>query len=206
MAGSSSFAGPVFQWGNKEAGLDSSYESMYYKGVWFNLHDCVFCKPPKAVRDKAKLPYVGKLMRLYEEGGKRKVRIRWFFRPYELPVSVKKDLPEGVDDTKELFIALGEVAGVENKNAVEVILGKATVLCTARHPKNPMPSPQHLDVADHFFRRVYDASRKRLLSINDSHLKKKKFLGKSHTLCIFLVEYYGESRFSTETHGNSQTH
>lgn len=46
------------------------------------------------------------------EDGVNNVRLRWFFRP------------------NELFIAQGNVKGVENDNRVEVILEKALVLCS----------------------------------------------------------------------------
>lgn len=184
MAGSSSC--PVFQWGKKQAGTDSSYESMCYKGVWYGLYDCVFC------RSGMKKPYVGKLMRLYEdEGGARKVRIRWFLRPYELPVSVIRDLPKHVDNTNELFIALGSAKGVENDNKVEVILGTAFALCTARYRDNLVPPRLHVDGAHHFFNRAYDVSKKKVVKLANIE---NKALGKSQTLCTF-EEFYSVEIF-----------
>ena len=101
----------AFQWGERVAGSDTSYERMRYKGVWYNVLDCV------EVRSGLVLPHVGKLMRLYEEGGRRKVRVRWFFRTSELPYSVTRDL-SSKSNNKELFLGQGSLLGVENENVV----------------------------------------------------------------------------------------
>jgi hypothetical protein len=101
MAASSSSS--EFEWGE-------SYELMCFRGVWYGLYDCVH------VRSLAEEPHVGKIMRLYEEDGKRKMRVRWFLRSGELPLSESKEL--SARDKKELFIAQGSVKGVENVNLV----------------------------------------------------------------------------------------
>lgn len=158
MAGSSS--SQAFQWGNKVAGSLSSYESMFFKGVRYDLYDCVF------VRSGLAEPHLGKLMRLFDdEEGVKKVRLRWFIRPFELPGGANKDFQKE-PNVKEVFIAQGNFKGVENENAVEVLLGKATVLCTAKFQDNPVPSQLVVDKAHFVFNRVYDVSNKRLGKID----------------------------------------
>jgi hypothetical protein len=110
MAGGASSSSSEFEWGEKVAGLENSYERMCFRGVWYSLYDCVH------VRSLAEEPHAGKIMRLYEEDGNRKMRVRWFLRSYELPFGVSKDL--SVKSKKELFIAQGSVKGVENVNLV----------------------------------------------------------------------------------------
>lgn len=150
-----------FQWGKNIAGSTQSYESMLYNGIRYNLYDCAF------IRSDLVEPHIGKLMRLYEEGGRPMIRVRWFFRAAELPSTMIKVLGQETlqEDPKELFIAQGNLKGVENENVVEVILGKARVLCTAKIPKNPAPSESLLENAHFFFNKAYDVSNKRLVGI-----------------------------------------
>lgn len=155
MAESSS-RGSVFQWGVKVAGSLSSYESMCFNGVRYDLYDCVF------VRSGLVEPYLGKIMRMFEdEHNVKKVRLRWFFRHYELPVSARKDIRQG-ENKKDVYIAQGNMRGVENENPVQVILGKAVVLCTAKCRDNPLPSQLQVDGAHHIFCRVFDVSNRKL--------------------------------------------
>ena len=156
MAGSS--RGSLFRWGPKVTGSVSSYESMHFRGIRYSLYDCVL------VRSGLAEPHLGKLMRLFDDEGVMKVRLRWFMRLAELPGVARKDIQ--MPNTKEVFIAQGNLKGVENDNPVEVILRKATVLCTARCRDNPVPSPLHVDRAHGFFNRVYDVSNKRLGKID----------------------------------------
>lgn len=156
-----SLSSDVFQWGKKQAGTSSSYESMCLKGVWYNLYDNVFCRSGRTK------PYVGKLMRLFEEDGVKKVRIRWFFRPEELPLFVRKDFSSNMLQSKELFIGLGSGVGVENENLVNVICGKAMVLCIAKVKDNPLPSSAQLESAHHFFSKAYDIGKKKLVKLGN---------------------------------------
>lgn len=105
-----------FQWGKNIAGSTQSYESMLYNGIRYNLYDCAF------IRSDLVEPHIGKLMRLYEEGGRPMIRVRWFFRAAELPSTMIKVLGQETlqEDPKELFIAQGNLKGVENENVVVI--------------------------------------------------------------------------------------
>lgn len=131
----------------------------FRKGVWYTLHDSVF------VRSALSEPSLGKLMRLYDERGVKKVHIRWFIRFEELPLCVRRVTPPG-KVRKEVFIALGNIKGVENENVVEVLLGKATVLCTAKCRNNPVPLELHVENAHHVINRVYNAYEKKFLKMD----------------------------------------
>lgn len=91
-----------FMWGEKVMDIGSSkrYRSMRYEGVWYSIHDCVWVNPN----------HVGKLMRLFEDKGQRKIRIRWFLRAEEFV-----EVPPCMTDPKEVFIAMGGKRGVENE-------------------------------------------------------------------------------------------
>lgn len=171
-AASSSSSGELFEWGERVKASVSSYEWMRYRGVRYSLYDCVH------VRSDRVHPHVGKIMRLWEEDGKRKLRVRWFLREYELPLPVRAGLSSDSKDPKELFIAVGSVKGVENEILVETILRKVTVLCTAtfKVPKNLQPAPQHVDEAHYFFGRAYDAKEKKLVRMDKIFLKMDRTL------------------------------
>lgn len=190
MAASSSSS--EFEWGERVAGLENSYERMCFRGVWYGLYDCVH------VRSLAEEPHVGKIMRLYEEDGKREMRVRWFLRSGELPLSVSKEL--SARDKKELFIAQGSVKGVENVNLVETIVRKINVLCTAKIPRNPQPSQQQVAGAHYFFNRAYDASQRKLLKIDRvDKVLAGKFYNKPEWLVNASWEDLGRKRLSPDS-------
>lgn len=61
----------------------------------------------------------------------------------------------------------------------ETIIGKVTVLCTAKCPRNPQPSQHQVDEADYFFNKVYDAKNQKLVKMEQFE-RTEKSLGKWH--------------------------
>lgn len=93
-------------WGQKMAG--GNFRTVKISGEEYSLYDCIRC------HSGSDLDHVGKIMRMWQTEDGKLCNIRWFFRPSELPPSIK-----GLDylpDRKELFFASGKVKGVEDEN------------------------------------------------------------------------------------------
>lgn len=109
---------PEFSWGAKKGrGATNKdiqfYKSFTYKGVEFNLYDCVYmCR-----RDEPE-PDIGKIVKMWEsETRKRIVKVVWFFRPAEVThwLNNIKVL------NNELLLASGEGIGLSNINPVVIV-------------------------------------------------------------------------------------
>lgn len=93
-------------WGIEQSG--NKYKTVTIKNELYSVNDCVRC------RSGLKLDYIGKIMKLFQENDQKVCTLRWFFRPFELPTSLKEIYT--TTNTRELFLAFGEGIGVENKN------------------------------------------------------------------------------------------
>ncbi|KAF4354437.1 hypothetical protein G4B88_010061, partial [Cannabis sativa] len=84
------------------------YESFTYDGVEYFLYDSVYL-----YIDSELEPCIGKLIKIWEGGDKRKkVKVLWFFRPHDILSFL------GVEEASEneLFLASGEGRGLCNIN------------------------------------------------------------------------------------------
>lgn len=85
-------------WGVKQGKI---YRDVTIRGESYALNDCVLCR---SALDKEY--HIGKILKLSEINNKKMGMIRWFFRPSELPESVKGS--EFTAGSKEIFLASGE--------------------------------------------------------------------------------------------------
>ncbi|KAL6980130.1 hypothetical protein U1Q18_021779 [Sarracenia purpurea var. burkii] len=142
-----------FKWGKKK-GVGGKkkeaqfYESFTYDDVDYTLYDCVYM-----YKEGEPEPYIGKLIKIWTMLDKiKKVKIQWFFRPSEILNWLGDE--EALEN--EIFLASGEGAGVTNVNPLEAIAGKCNVVCISKDSRNPQPSEQELQMADHIFYRTFD--------------------------------------------------
>lgn len=92
-------------WGIKQGKI---YRDVTIRGESYALNDCVLCR---SALDKVER--IGKILKLSEINNKKMGMIRWFFRPSELPESVKGS--EFTAGSKEIFLASGESNGGQNE-------------------------------------------------------------------------------------------
>ncbi|KAI9162341.1 hypothetical protein LWI28_026337 [Acer negundo] len=154
-----------FKWGIKK-GIDCMnedlkfYESFVYKGVEYNLYDCVYVYSSDCFETS-----IGKLVEVYETPNHEKeVKLVWFLRPTD----VRNFLNDYEPRWNELFLASGEGIGLSNINPLEVIIGKCNVLCASNDRRNPRASGEELQKADYIFYRTFDVAK---LKIEDSFSK-----------------------------------
>ncbi|KAK8523383.1 hypothetical protein V6N13_113326 [Hibiscus sabdariffa] len=138
----------LFKWGKKRGigGRNNDvqfYESFTYDGLDYNLYDNVYLH--KAGQP---LPYLGKLIKIWENPDKSKrVKVLWFFRPCEISSHLVGELAH----PNEVFLASGEGVGLANINPLETISGKCNVVCISKDRRNPQPSDQDLEMAALYF-------------------------------------------------------
>ncbi|KAL2632151.1 hypothetical protein R1flu_016837 [Riccia fluitans] len=109
--------------------------------------------------------YVARIEKLFEKDGAKKkfMRVRWFFRPSELP----EGLPD-VDyssNCREIFMAVG------NKYATCLLdpactITKCRVVCTAEESWNSMPSAEEVEAAECFFTRAFNPEKLRFRNLD----------------------------------------
>ncbi|XP_026404723.1 protein ANTI-SILENCING 1-like isoform X4 [Papaver somniferum] len=126
------------------------YDSFVFDGEEYSLYDCVYM-----YKDGEPEPYIGKLIKIWEQPGNlKKVKVLWFFRPIEVVNHIgDEEVPEN-----ELFLASGkqDSRGLTNINPLEVIAGKCNVICTSKDVKNPQPSEEEMKAADYIFYRTFN--------------------------------------------------
>ncbi|KAI3973781.1 hypothetical protein MKW92_036874 [Papaver armeniacum] len=126
------------------------YDSFVFDGEEYSLYDCVYL-----YKDGEPEPYIGKLIKIWEQPGNlKKVKVLWFFRPIEVVNYIgDEEVPEN-----ELFLASGkqDSRGLTNINPLEVIAGKCNVICTSKDVKNPQPSEEEMKAADYIFYRTFN--------------------------------------------------
>ncbi|XP_026408633.1 protein ANTI-SILENCING 1-like isoform X2 [Papaver somniferum] len=126
------------------------YDSFVFDSEEYSLYDCVYM-----YKDGEPGPYIGKLIKIWEQPGNlKKVKVLWFFRPIEVVNYIgDEEVPEN-----ELFLASGkqDSRGLTNINPLEVIAGKCNVICTSKDVKNPQPSEEEMKAADYIFYRTFN--------------------------------------------------
>ncbi|KAK8550473.1 hypothetical protein V6N12_039181 [Hibiscus sabdariffa] len=144
-----------FKWGKKK-GIGGRkkdvqfYESFTYDGVDYALYDNVYL-----YKEGEPLPYLGKLIKIWENADKsKKVKVLWFFRPEE----ISNYLVDGLTYPNEIFLASGDGAGLANVNPLEAIVGKCNVICISKDSRNPQPSEGDIQMADFVFYRTFDVA------------------------------------------------
>ncbi|XP_059640363.1 protein ANTI-SILENCING 1-like [Cornus florida] len=142
-----------FKWGKKR-GVGGNkkgvqfYESFTYDGMEYTLLDCVFVH-----KEGRALPYIGKLIRIWENPDKtKKVKVHWFFRPLE----ILHWLRDNKTLENEIFLASGEGVCVASVTHLEAIAGKCNVVCTSKDSRNLQPLVEELQMADYIFYRTFD--------------------------------------------------
>lgn len=156
-----------FKWGKKR-GVGGKrkevqfYESFTYNGVEYSLYDCVYL-----YKEGEPEPYIGKLIKIWEYPDKeKKIKVLWFFHPSE----ILKWLGDGETIKNELFLASGEGVGLANVNPLEAIAGKCNVVCISKDSRNPQPSNEELQMADHVFYRTFDVGNCTILDKIDDKI------------------------------------
>ncbi|GAB2233487.1 hypothetical protein Droror1_Dr00002710 [Drosera rotundifolia] len=146
-----------FRWGEKKGQRQREknvqfYRSFTYDGVQYSLFDSVY-----VFKDGETEPYIGKLIKIWENEavGIRRVKLLWFFYPHE----VSNYLGNEKVLENELFLACGEGKGLANINPLESIAGKCNVVCISRDERNRQPSEHELRVADYIFYRTFDVDK-----------------------------------------------
>ncbi|KAL6615561.1 hypothetical protein ACP70R_037831 [Stipagrostis hirtigluma subsp. patula] len=142
-----------FSWGKRRgkggAKMDTQfYESFTFDSVKYSLYDCVYL-----FKNGDPEPYIGKIVKIWEQNQVKKVKILWFFHPDEIQKYLGGPVME-----KEIFLASGEGIGLADINPLEAIAGKCTVICISKDERNRQPSPQERAMADYIFYRFFDVS------------------------------------------------
>ncbi|KAG8375553.1 hypothetical protein BUALT_Bualt10G0112000 [Buddleja alternifolia] len=136
-----------FEWVNK-SGDSGFYESFTYDGLDYSLYDCVYM-----YKTGEPMPYIGKLVGIWENADKSKlINVQWFFRPEEISYYLR----DAEVLKNELFFASGAGVGLTNINYLEAIAGKCNVVCISTDSRNPQPSVKELVMADYVFDRTFD--------------------------------------------------
>ncbi|XP_022730398.1 protein ANTI-SILENCING 1 isoform X2 [Durio zibethinus] len=145
-----------FKWGKKR-GIGGKkkdvqfYESFTYDGLDYTLYDNVYLH-----KEGEPLPYLGKLIKIWENPDKsKKVKVLWFFQPFEISNYLVVELTH----PNEVFLASGEGVGLANVNPLEAIAGKCNVVCISKDSRNPQPSDEELQMADFVYYRTFDVGQ-----------------------------------------------
>jgi len=140
-----------FSWGKRRAKggvkMDTRfYESFTLDNVKYSLYDCVYL-----FKHGDPEPYIGKIVKIWEQNQAKKVKILWFFFPNEIQKYLRGSVME-----KEIFLASGDGIGLADVNPLEAVAGKCTVICISKDERNRQPSPREQAMADYIFYRVFD--------------------------------------------------
>jgi len=122
------------------------YGSFTFDNVKYLLYDCVYL-----FKHGDPEPYIGKIIKIWEQNQAKKVKILWFFLPEEIQKYLRGPVME-----KEVFLASGDGSGLADINPLEAIAGKCTVICISKDERNRQPSPQEQTMADYIFYRCFD--------------------------------------------------
>ncbi|CAL4948791.1 unnamed protein product [Urochloa decumbens] len=142
-----------FSWGKPKAKGGSKMDTQFYvsftlDNVKYSLYDCVYL-----FKDGDPEPYIGKIVKIWEQNQAKKVKILWFFLPNEIQKYLRGHVME-----KEIFLASGNGIGLADINPLEAIAGKCTVICISKDKRNRQPSPQEQAMADYIFYRFFDVN------------------------------------------------
>uniref|UniRef100_A0A0E0JL18 BAH domain-containing protein n=1 Tax=Oryza punctata TaxID=4537 RepID=A0A0E0JL18_ORYPU len=158
-----------FSWGKKRAKggikMDTQfYDSFTFDNVKYSLYDNVYL-----FKSGESEPYIGKIIKIWQQNQAKKVKILWFF----LPDEIRKHLSGPVME-KEIFLACGEGVGLADINPLEAIGGKCTVLCISKDERNRQPSPRELAMADFIFYRLSEQLPERIAGVEGNLLLNSK--------------------------------
>uniref|UniRef100_A0ACD5WUF3 Uncharacterized protein n=1 Tax=Avena sativa TaxID=4498 RepID=A0ACD5WUF3_AVESA len=140
-----------FSWGKRRskggAKMDTQfYGSFTFDNVKYSLYDCVYL-----FKHGEPEPYIGKILKIWEQNQAKKVKILWFFSPDEIRSYLSGPVME-----KEIFLASGDGTGLADINPLEALAGKCTVVCISKDERNRQPTPREQAVADYIFYRFFD--------------------------------------------------
>ncbi|CAO2165501.1 unnamed protein product [Urochloa humidicola] len=142
-----------FSWGKPKAKGGAKMDTQFYvsftlDNVKYSLYDCVYL-----FKHGDPEPYIGKIVKIWEQHQAKKVKILWFFLPNEIQKYLRGHVME-----KEIFLASGNGIGHADTNPLEAIAGKCTVICISKDKRNRQPSPQEQAMADYIFYRFFDVN------------------------------------------------
>lgn len=140
-----------FSWGNKRAKGGAKMDTQFYgsftfDNVKYSLYDSVYL-----FKNGDPEPYIGKILKIWQQKQAKKVKILWFFSPDEIRSYLSGPVAE-----KEIFLASGDGTGLADINPLEAIAGKCTVVCLSKDERNRQPTPREQEVADYIFYRFFD--------------------------------------------------
>ncbi|KAM0828810.1 hypothetical protein ACQ4PT_067296 [Festuca glaucescens] len=140
-----------FSWGNKRAKGGAKMDTQFYgsftfDNVKYSLYDSVYL-----FKNGDPEPYIGKILKIWQQNQAKKVKILWFFSPDEIRSYLSGPVAE-----KEIFLASGDGTGLADINPLEAIAGKCTVVCLSKDERNRQPTPREQEVADYIFYRFFD--------------------------------------------------
>ncbi|KAK9149751.1 hypothetical protein Scep_008508 [Stephania cephalantha] len=148
-----------FKWGKKKGFGKYNhevqfYESFTYDKVEYFLYDSVYLY---VANDPE--PYIGKLVKIWEENNKKKIKVVWFFRPIEIRNWLQGVVPPLKN---EIFLGSGRGKGLYNVNPLDALVGKCKVVCSSKDRRNPQPSEIELLMADYVFYRTFDVVTRKI--------------------------------------------
>jgi len=82
------------------------YESFTLDNVKYSLYDCVYL-----FKHGDPEPYIGKILKIWEQNQSKKVKILWFFLPKEIQKYLRGSVVEN-----EIFLASGDGIGLADIN------------------------------------------------------------------------------------------
>lgn len=140
-----------FSWGKKRAKGGAKMDTQFYgsftfDNVNYSLYDCVYL-----FKNGESEPYIGKIVKIWQQNEAKKVKILWFFTPDEIRNYLRGPVAEN-----EIFLASGDGTGLADINPLESIAGKCTVVCISKDERNRQPTPKEQTVADYIFYRFFD--------------------------------------------------
>ncbi|CAD6230885.1 unnamed protein product [Miscanthus lutarioriparius] len=112
------------------------YGSFTFDNVKYSLYDCVYL-----FKHGDPEPYIGKIIKIWEQNQAKKVKILWFFLPEEIQKYLRGPVVE-----KEIFLASGDGSGLVDINPL-VLAATFTAPCSAakeddESPATAVPLPQ----------------------------------------------------------------
>jgi hypothetical protein len=100
-----------FSWGKCRSAGGAKMDTKFYRSftidnVKYSLFDCVYL-----FKTGEPEPYIGKIVKIWEQNEAKKVKILWFFFPDEI-----QEYLDGPVTEKELFLASGDGPGLADIN------------------------------------------------------------------------------------------
>ena len=104
-----------FSWGKKRATGGAKMDIQFYDyftfdNVKYSLNDCVYL-----FKTGEPEPYIGKILKIWQQKQAKKVKILWFFYPDEIRNHLRGPVGE-----KEIFLASGDGTGLADINPLVI--------------------------------------------------------------------------------------